>query len=341
MTLDWTFSFIQSSLDKNPIIDHVCSFRNGAPQFTADPDHYPEVIHQMESLITLINYIAFFPNKDFTKIKLKTSGNQFAIHFLDKRYLKEGFLGILSVSEVNQEKVYESWGVEDIMAEFVFENYRDLQKRQNMEGGFRFQDFEEWLRPEIKDFYIDWQDAREKEEFSHGHTHNPLGVSSDRGFEQWWDLQIINEFGQPLTDLISYIDDQAFTLDSESDKMDQNLESMSISALKILIDTQGGWNINYLKNRLKNQMGFQYIFFEKFTVGDIKYLIIMNSAIYDIETGTCLQAFRGFEFELLDRIASRVSHHTLFFTDQGQLKPENKNLTQRIILNCVDQFYSN
>jgi hypothetical protein len=162
----------------------------------------------------------------------------------------------------------------------------------------------------------------------------------EKSFEQWWDLQIINEYGQPITDLISFIDDQAFTLDSESDRMEQNLESMSISALKLLIDTQGGWNIKYLKNRLRNEMGYQYTFFEKFTVEDIRYLIVLNSSLYDLKSEKCLQAFRGFEFDLLEEIASRVSTHTIFFSQQGQLNPENKQLTQRIIMNSIDHFYS-
>ncbi|MHA1519618.1 MAG: hypothetical protein ACTSVZ_10545 [Promethearchaeota archaeon] len=367
--LDWSFSFIRSSLEKKPEIDHICSFRDGNALFSADSQHLPEVIQQMDSMITLINYIAYFPNKDFTKIKLRTSSNQFVIHFLDKRYLDSNFLGVLSVSEVDEFVPFETWGVEDLMGEFIFENYREMLKASK-ETEFNFKDFEMWLAPEIKEFYSDWEEAKksiiftskfnpfEKEKpkedkkepatetvavpISDAISENTTEIETEsatdkKKFEQWWDLQIINEYGQPQTDLISFIDDKAFVIDSDYDKIDQNLESMSISALKILIDTQGGWNINYMKNRLKNEMGFQYTFFEKFNVEDVKYLIIMNSAIFDFETDKCLQAFRGFEFQLLEEIASKICHLT-FFTNQGQLNPDNKALTQRIILNCVEKL---
>ncbi|MHA1746747.1 MAG: hypothetical protein ACTSWW_12160 [Promethearchaeota archaeon] len=340
MVLDWSFSFVRSSLEEKPIIDHICSFRNGNAQFSADAHHLPEVIQQMDAMITLINYIAYFPNKDFTKIKLRTSSNQFVIHFLDKRYLDSNFLGVFSVSEKDEEETFENWGVEDIMAEFVFENYREMLKAKT-ETEFSFKDFEEWLALEIKEFYSDWEDAKknlkDQPELDSNGPREVKTKTSKKKFEQWWDIQVINEYGQPLTDLISFIDDDAFVVDSDFDKIGQNLESMSISALKILIDTQGGWNINYLKNRLKNQMGFQYVFFEKFNVEEIKYLIIMNSAIFDYETDKCLQAFRGFEFELLEDIASRFCH-LAFFSDQNQLDPNNKALTQRIILNCKNRI---
>jgi hypothetical protein len=329
-------------MEERPIIDHACSFRNGNLLFSADPEHLPDIIDQMDPIFTLISYIAYFPNKDFSKIKLKTGSNQFAIHFLDKRYLDRNFLGVLSVSELDATSTFESWGVEDLMAEFVFENYQEMwQNGKNPD--FHFSEFEQWLEPEIADFFEDWQDAKAKTlQTKRPSPLSPMKPTAhhEKSFEQWWDLQIINEYGQPITDLISFIDDQAFTLDSESDRMEQNLESMSISALKLLIDTQGGWNIKYLKNRLRNEMGYQYTFFEKFTVEDIRYLIVLNSSLYDLKSEKCLQAFRGFEFDLLEEIASRVSTHTIFFSQQGQLNPENKQLTQRIIMNSIDHFYS-
>ena len=347
MPLDWNFIFVRSSLEEKPNLDHICSFRDGTAQFSADEQHLPDIIQQMDAMITLINYIAYFPNKDFTKIKLRTSSNQFVIHFLDKRYLDSNFLGVLSVSETDEVETFETWGIEDLMGEFIFENYREMMKSQ-AETEFRFQDFEAWLAPEIKEFYSDWEVAKKKakipskldfpEKVKEVPGIPPTETTEKKNFEQWYDIQIINEYGQPLTDLISFIDENSFVFDSDIDKVDQNLESMSISALKILIDTQGGWNINYMKNRLKNEMGYQYTFFEKFTVEDIKYLIIMNSAIFDFETDTCLQAFRGFEFKLLEQIASRICHLT-FFTNLGQIHLDNKALIQRIIMNCVKHFF--
>ncbi len=318
----------------------MSSFRNGKAQLLATRENFPEVIKQMESVITLLSYIAFFPNKDFTKIKLDTSGNHYAIHFLDKRYIDQGFLGIISVSEYDTPVTYDIWGVEEMMAEFVFDYYTDLKQSVENES-INLQEFNNWLSIEIKEFYVEWYDAKkefrasssEKKEITHD------GTKAPKSFEQWWDLQLINEYGAPLTDMISYIDDVAFFVTDEAEQNTQSLESMSLSALKILIDQQGGWNIKYLKNRLKNEMGYSYTFFCKFSVRDVRYLLIMNSAIYDLEAETCLQAFRGNEFDLLDLIASKLEHHTMFFTQNGQLNLDHKKLIHQIILNYISNVY--
>ncbi|WP_371806037.1 hypothetical protein [Candidatus Lokiarchaeum ossiferum] len=342
MTLDWTFSFIEL-VDNRPKLQMVSSFRNGKAQLLATRNNFPEVIHQMESVITLLTYIAYFPNKDFTKIKLDTSGNHYAVHFLDKRYIDQGFLGIISVSEYDTPLTYDFWGIEEMMAEFVFDYYMDLKQSLENES-FNISEFQSWLSTEIKEFFVEWYDAKkefrnaqsdpEKQAYFKSNKHKKA-----KPFEQWWDLQLINEYGAPLTDMISFIDDSSFFVAEEAEQTNQSLESMSLSALKILIDQQGGWNIKYLKNRLNNEMGYSYTFFCKFTVRDIRYLLIMNSAIYDLQAETCLQAFRGNEFELLDLIASKIEHHTMFFTENGQLNVENKELIQQIILNYVGKVY--
>ena len=86
--IDWSFSFVRV-LEGNPIIDLVCSFRDGRSHLLATSQNFPEVISQMNSVMQLLSYIAYFPGqKDFTKIKLNTAGNQFAVHFLDKRQFR-------------------------------------------------------------------------------------------------------------------------------------------------------------------------------------------------------------------------------------------------------------
>ncbi|MCF2139538.1 MAG: hypothetical protein K9W44_05735 [Candidatus Lokiarchaeota archaeon] len=341
MTLDWTFSFVSSKQIDNPKIEHICSFRDGKIQFIADPKKNPEIISQLEPVILLINYIAYFPNKDFTKIKLKTSGSQFAIHFLDKRFLEHNFLGILSVSEFDEIQPFESWGVEELMAEFVFDNFLEM-KQESTDKGFDILKFEEWLKPEIFNFYQDWVEAKHDEILTKKETRtfreSKIHSLNYKKYEQWWDLQIINEFGNPITDLISFIDDQAFMINSNVEKIEQNLEGMSLSALKILIDTQGAWDILYLKNRLKNEMGYQYVFFEHFIVSHIKYLIILNTALYDVANEKCIQAFRGFEFDMLKGLAEKLVQHPDFFNPQGQIRPENIGLTHRIIITSIQQY---
>ncbi len=284
----------------------------------------------------LLSYLAFFPGKDFTKIKLETSGNRFAVHFLDKRFLLEyGFLGIFSISEYDNINVYSGWGVEEMMSEYIFDYYHELCK----EGSIQIQEFQKWIQQEIYDFYVDWADSK-KEFLAKPQGNNILINKKQEKFEEWRDIQLINEYGQPLTDLISFIDNKPFLFFDESEILAQNLESMSLSALKILIDQQGSWNIRYLKMRLRNLMGFQYVFFEKFEIRGIKYLLIMNSALFDIDKGVCLQAFRGDEIGILENISNKLQHDgNAFFMENGQLKFENKKQVQALILKNFRSSY--
>lgn len=339
MPLDWNFLFVSSNHIENPQIEYVCSFRDGNFQFSANATDNAgsDIIKQLEPVVILINYIAYFPQKDFTKIKLHAGNNQFAIHFLDKRFLEQGFLGILSVSEFDQQAPFENWGVEELLAEFAFDNFMEMKNPTKI-GEFDFSKYQKWLESEIKEFYKDWQEARREELTKKVDNESKYKALNYDKYEQWWDFQVFNEYGNPITDLVSFINDQSYVVDSTDEKIMQNLEGMSLSALKILIETQGAWNIMYLKNQLKNEMGYQYIFFSHFSVERIKYLIILNSALYEISSGKCIQAFRGFEFEMLNQIAVHLVQHPDFFNQQGQIRPENKSLTQRIIMKTIQQY---
>jgi len=332
VTLDWTFTFVKINPDLNnkPEIELLCTFHNGRTQIVAYQNNNPSHIKQMENIMMLLSYIAFFPQKDFNKIRLETEGNRLAVHFLDKRFLSDdGFLGILSVSEYDNINVYSGWGVEEMMSEYVFDYFHDLNKT----GSIQIPEFQKWLESQILDFYVDWADA--KKLFLAEPQEKTIEIDKTKEiFEEWRDLQLMNEYGQPLTDLISFINDEPFLFYDESEAIAQNLESMSLSALKILIDQQGGWNIRYLKMKQRNQMGYQYVFFEKFELRGIKYLLIMNSALYDINKGVCLQAFRGDEIGILENISKKLQEQqiSIFFMGNGQIKSENKKEVQEVIL---------
>ncbi len=341
--IDWSFCFVHV-LEGNPIVDLVCSFRDGNAHLLATRENFPEIISQMESVMQLLSYIAYFPNKDFTKIKLNTAGNQFAVHFLDKRWLKhnEGFLGILSVNEFDTDTPFETWGVEEMMANYIFEYFQDM--KIDIHDAKALQEFHNWIIEEVSSFYKDWGEAKqlflEKPKTPFIVPTNGSEHSDDPPvYEHWWDIQLINEYGAPLSEVISFIDKEAFFTPDESETVARSLESMSISALKILIDQQSGWNINYIKNRLENEMGFSYVLFDKFSVRDIKYLIIMNSSWYNFKEDVCVQRFRGNEFDLLLKLSGKLQAHTMFFTKQGQLEASNKKLIQKIILKCIDDEY--
>jgi hypothetical protein len=333
--LDWSFTYLKIIKDGDPQILFSCTYRDGEKQLLATPEKTPDVIQQLKPVMTLLTYIAFFPNKDFTKIKLDTPSNHFAIHYLDKRQLDKDFLGIFSVSEYQTETIFEYWGVEEMLAEFAFDYYHD-----NSVSNQNFDENYDWLSIEIKNFYMDWKEGKQKH-FSGNQNVKTLRNIPDEEkiFEQWWDLQLINEYGAPLTDMISFIDDNAFFLTSENEVISQSLESMSISALKILIDQHAGWNIRYLKNHLNNNMGFSYTFFEKFTIKDVRYLLLMNSSLYHIEKEECIQMFRGNEFSILRSLADKLATHTLFFTEEGQIEASHKPEIHKIILDYIREAY--
>ncbi len=323
------FVKINPDLKNTPKIDLLCTFHNGRTQIVAYQDINPNFIKQMENVIMLLIYIAFFPQKDFNKIRLEASGNRFAVHFLDKRFLfEDGFLGIFSVNEYDNVNIYSGPGTEEMMAEYIFDYYHDLSK----EGSIQIPEFQKWLESQILDFYVDWADS--KKQFLADSQGKKIEINKTREiFEEWRDIQLINEYGQPLTDLISFINDKPFLFYDESEAIAQNLESMSLSALKLLIDQQGGWDIRYIKMRQRNLMGFQYVFFENFEIRGIKYLLILNSALYDINTGVCLQVFRGDEISILENISNKLQQDgNAFFMDNGQLKSENKKKVQDLIL---------
>lgn len=336
MPLDWTFTFVKM-VNQLPKIHFLTTFRDGIFQIIATPDKTPEVIDQMSQLIMLLSYIAYFPNKDFTKIRLETGNDRFAIHFLDKRNLDDNLLCIFSVFEYDEQNILENWGVEEIMTEFVMDYYLDAVKSQEP---FEFSSFQEWIAPEILDFFKDWTDAKNEAVLKKIEMKTlSLSEGDEKKYEQWWDLQLINEYGQPITNMLSFIDKDSFIVTNEEELTTQTLESMSISALKILIDQQGSWDINYLKNRLKNQMGFSYSFFKRFEIHGIKFLLIMNSALYEIENEKCLQMFRGNEFDLLTKIAQLLSDHSDFFTAEGLLVSKHRKIVQQMMLEYIKQTY--
>jgi len=110
MVLDWTFSFLSVSKENlKPEICRIASFRDGNLQLMALPKD-TDILSQMEPLLSLLAYIAFFPDRDFVKIKLRTDHNQYAVHFLDKRFVDNGILGVLSVTEFDVDSAFEFWG---------------------------------------------------------------------------------------------------------------------------------------------------------------------------------------------------------------------------------------
>lgn len=382
MTLIWTFSFLylDSTKEGPPQIIKTFSFQDGKPTSAVPIDKY----------LILLHYIAFFPDKDFSKIKLGLGehSSQYLVHFLDKRYLSNKFLCIFTVNEFNVAEPFEYWGFDETMAEYLFEYSQDvLKSSESVEAAWA--DFNSFLEIQVADFYLDWLNAKNTYDQQRSHQSRSGLVStfsqiiasqaaapksrfewsskkdkdvlsessklatpsflpsptptenSIQRIEQWWDIQLISEFGFPLTDLLSFIEAESFRFDDEMQKMSQNLESMSISALKIMLEQQAGnWAIRFLKLRLPNEMGYQYIFFNTLTLHKINYLLIMNCANFDTQDQLCLQIIHGNEVFILDKITAELLANEKMFSPEGKLvNLEDQTQLEAIIITAAKKAF--
>ena len=185
------------------------------------------------------------------------------------------------MSEFDVEEPFELWGVEELMTEYVAEYFITMFGDKNHPD--EFTKYKIWLNEQVADFYLDWKEAKQIHFKSQIEFRQPKMVRLQ--FEQNLTLWLLNEYGQPLIDMIAFKNDYPIIATGKEDKIDQNLESMSLSALRLLIETQGKeWRIEYIKQKLKSGMGFQYIFFMPFIVNQISYLIMMATGQFDYKT---------------------------------------------------------
>jgi len=308
----------------------------------------------ISSIFRIISYLAFFPQKNFTKIQLNTPENQHAVHYLDKRFIDErNLLCVLSVSEFNSKKPYKLWGVEEMMANYIFEFFIDWIDKQNSDLA-DIKDFGPyiiWVSEQVEDFFEDWKEAREKraksaQKITQTNVKKKIAEDSEKSFEHWWDIQLINEAGLPVSHVLSFLDDESFYYMDENENASQNITSMSISALKYVIDEHGGnWNIEYLKSELNNEMGYQYTFFKKFAVVKnnqlLNFMLIMNSALFNLKTQKYVQVLTGKEIPLLNKVAARLKLNSHLFSEDALLIDIEKDQEKihSILLQCVEEEY--
>jgi len=325
MPLDWSFTFMRLNNEVVPEIIYQISYQNGKHNFNITrPNSEESKTHTM-----FLSYIAFFPEKDFTKIKLRTDEHRFAIHFLDKRYVDQNFLASLSISEYDVEEPFELWGVEELFAEYASEYF--FTSFSKFTTSHEFAKFKIWLNDQAADFYLDWKEAKEKHIESKKHAKHSQMIQLK--FEQSLSLTVLNEYGQPLIDMISFKNDYPSIATGSEEIIDPNLESMSLSARRLLIVTQGKeWKIDYIKQKLKSGMGYQYIFFLPFKIGQISYLIMMNAGQFDYKSQKFLPIFRGGEPKILEAIKAHIEQRPELFSSHGLL---NEHIDQTIIHDII------
>ena len=258
---------------------------------------------------------------------------------------------MLSVSEFNDSNPYKLWGVEEMMANYIFEYFLDTVKIpvENISENFDFEEFGEWIQGTVADFYEDWKNAKKEEmtpKNENTHIQTDPNEENEKEFEHWWDLQIINESGLPVTHVLSFLDKESFYYMDETENVSQNITSMSISALKYVIDEHGGdWNIEYLKSKLNNEMGYQYTFFRKFSIIKenelINLMLIMNSGLFNLDSQMYKQILTGKEENLLELFANRLKVNSSLFSNEGLLNnfDQDQEKVHSILLECVEEIF--
>ena len=198
--LIWTFDFLRrdEEVQGGQRLLHARSYVNGK---------YREGYEDINKNYLFLSYLTLFPGKEVIKIKLNISeSNEFIIHYLEKRYIDSGLIGVLTVQEIDVDCPFASWGSEDLIAQYVFGTYFDRVLMGELCTAEEILEFYDWLDEEIGEYYKEWVDEREK-----FYTSNRIKeISNGKGEQFWsnidtlWEFQFINEFSI-LLDLNSII----------------------------------------------------------------------------------------------------------------------------------------
>jgi len=335
--IQWSFYFTKVSTEsyKHPKIIYMAIFRDGKFHLSKVNPNSPEIVKYMQFL----SYITFFPDKNFVKVKFRDHVGQFSVHFLDKTFLEKGFIGCFSVIENDTPKTFETWGVEEMMGKYAFEYFYE----EVMDKTEDYSEFLHWLNDQVQMFYDDWQEAQQAFLAPNKQKKEPTTEKSKKkssGHSVQAKISIINEYGQPLVDLISFTNNIPLIHGTADDKANQNLESMSLTALKTLIETQGkDLEIEYLKQALTLDMGHQFIFFKKITIKNIGYAHTLTSAQYDFEKKEFTPVLTGKEIPLLHAIGHHLKINASLLSSRGLLKhPEDQKIVHQFMIEAVKKF---
>lgn len=133
-----------------------------------------------------------------------------------------------------------------------------------------------------------------------------------------WDFQLINQFGNPMTKVMSFINGEHREWGSEEEQNMQSLMGMSYSVLKSFVEQQK-LNLRNMKGRREN--GVEYLLFQTVVIGNISYLIIMTVANFDPKSNTYVDLLKGDEEEVLHKIAEElIAKKDEFFDEKGEFK---------------------
>ncbi len=336
LMLIWTFDFLKrdQTVQGGQKILHSRTYLDGV---------YSEKFKDKDKNSLFLAYLTLFPGKEIVKIRLiPPDSNEYVIHYLEKRFIDNGLIGVLTVQEINTDKPFNTWGSEDLMAQYIFGYYFERVLAGELCTVQEILEFHKWLDEEITEYYKEWLDEREKC-FELERKAPPMNSESEDRFwqdvDKLWEFQFINEFGFPITNVIRYKNGIKQNWGSEEEINFQNLESMTISVLKsILEQSKRKMIIDYFKVKLENELGYSYVFFKYITVESITIVLLLSIGYYNKKHLQMIQYFKGNERKVLDEIKNTIeSKPEIIGSPKRFIDDSNHQVIEQLIESYISQ----
>ena len=323
LMLIWTFDFLKrdQTVQGGQRILHSRTYVDGV---------YSEKFNDSDKNTLFLAYLTLFPGKEIVKIRLMPpDSNEYIIHYLEKRFIDNGLIGVLTVQETNTDKPFNTWGSEDLLAQYIFGYYFERVLAGELCTASEILEFHKWLDEEIIEYYKEWLEEREKcfeLDNKKVQTENSSADPFWNDVDMLWEFQFINEFGFPITNVIRYKNGIKQNWGSEEEINFQNLESMTISVLKSILDqSKRKMIIDYFKVKLENELGYSYVFFKYMTVQAITVVILLSIGYYNKKKFQMIQYFKGNERLVLEDIKNEIEKNSQIMDSPNRFVDDSKH----------------
>ncbi|MHA1584791.1 MAG: hypothetical protein ACTSXK_02030 [Promethearchaeota archaeon] len=311
------------------------------------------------------NYIILFPKKDIMRIKLfKENSFRYAFYYIDKKFIDYGFLGILGISEYEENQPFK-WQGSESMVSLIFHKYFEKLLYAKLYKKKEFHTFISWMDEAVGAFYDEF--AYDKKIYyseSNVKARSKLSkifsdvkdnqstvklYSQKLSNEQWksytrkFEIHIISTIGTPLIPVYTFINGERKMWWSDEEEISCNLEDMSISVLNSLVNEKTFFlSLHEIQVKKPENEGYEYILFKNFQIGEFQYLLIINVENYNQKEKFSIPLLKGDEYPLLNRIAEYLTTHDEYYNYMGQIKTKGyRNLIEIFINKECRQLFSN
>ncbi|MHA1340744.1 MAG: hypothetical protein ACTSRZ_11665 [Promethearchaeota archaeon] len=155
-----------------------------------------------------------------------------------------------------------------------------------------------------------------------------IGEFSPEKYEQIWELQLINSYGNPLTRIVRFSNGEYIEKVFDNEFVKQGLEAMSYSVLRSIVE-QKNLDIQYIKSSLGN--GVEYIFFQTIKFRNNLLMLIMRCASLNKETNEFEDILIGGERKVLERISFEIKDKYADWFENNEYSSAYKNGPEEIV----------